>query len=138
MPQYLEALSAEDLGLVIAGNHFAATQTMDEQSTKTVNYMGAFGSNTAVVRTVRPADEDTISFSALLLKEGTQAGMDDETFMRNLVSFQICARRGAGKWYVYDDCTWTSIRVSSTLDSVTLNADFSGHVSLADSAAMSG
>lgn len=128
MPQYLEAMAAEDLGIVIAGDHFAGTQTMDEESTKTVNYDGAFGSKQAVIRTVTPADADTISFSALLLKPGQNAGMEDESFMRDLDNFKVVAQRGSGKFYVYQNCTWTSLRVSSTLSNVTLTADFSGNI----------
>lgn len=121
-------MAAEDLGIVIAGNHFAATQTMDEGSTQTVNYDGAFGSKKAIIRTVTPADEDTISFTALLLKPGQNAGMEDEGWMRTLVNFQIAARRGSGKFFVYDDCVWTSIAVASTRTSVTLTGNFSGHI----------
>lgn len=132
MSKWLEALSAPDLGIVIAGNHYAATQTMDEESRQTINYMGAFGVDGAVVRSVRKADEDTLSFSAILLKPGQNAGMDNEDFMRSLKSFQCSARRGSSgqpsDWHIYDECCWTSIRVASTLDQVTLNADFSGHV----------
>jgi hypothetical protein len=121
-------MAAEDLGIVIAGNHFAATQTMDEGSSQTVNYDGAFGTNKAIIRTVTPADEDTISFTALLLKPGQNAGMEDESWMRDLKNFQIAARRGANKYFVYDDCVWTSLRVASTRQSVTLTGDFSGHI----------
>ena len=128
MPSYLEAMAAEDLGIVIAGEHYAATQTMDEQSTKTVTYDGAFGHKGAVVRTINPADADTISFSTLLLKPGQNAGMADESFMRSLSGFNVAAQRGSGAFYVYQNCEWTSIRVSSTLQSVTLSADFSGNI----------
>lgn len=121
-------MAAEDLGIVIAGDHFAATQTMDEESSKTVAYDGAFGSKTAVIRTVTPSDADTISFSALLLKPGQNAGMDDESFMRDLDNFKVAAQRGSGRYYVYQNCTWTSIRVSSTTQNVTLTADFSGNI----------
>lgn len=129
MAQYLEALAAEDLGIVIAGDHFAATQTMDEESTKTVNFDGAFGSKGAVIRTVTPGDADTISFTALLLKPGQNAGMQDETFMRELDNIKVAAQRGSGQFYVYQNCAWTSLRVASTLNSVTLSADFSGNLS---------
>jgi hypothetical protein len=128
VPKYLEAMAAEDLGIVIAGEHFAATQTMDEQTSKTVNYDGAFGSKGAVVRTITPADADTISFSTLLLKPGQHAGMADESFMRGLSNFKVAAQRGSGKFYVYQNCEWTSIRIASTLQSVNLSADFSGNI----------
>lgn len=133
MPQFLEAMAAEDLDIVIAGDHFAAVQTMDEESTQTINYDGAFGSKTAVIRTITPSDADTISFSTLLLKPGQNVGMNDETFMRSLENFKVAARRGANQFYVYQNCCWTRIAVSSTLQSVTLNADFSGNIATAAS-----
>lgn len=129
---WLEALSAPDLGLLIAGDHFAATQTMDEESTQTATYMGAFGVDGAIIRSVRKGDADTLSFSALLLKPGQDAGMDDEERLRGLASFQVSAKRGnsgnPSDWRIYDDCVWTTLRIASTLDTVTLSADFSGKI----------
>ncbi len=129
MPRFLEALNAPDLGIVIAGNHYAATQTMDEEHRQVINYNGAFGSLGPVCRAVRKADDSTVSFSAILLKPGQDAGMDDEEWMLSLKSFQIAARRGSSgqpsDWHVYDQCAWNSVRVASTLEQVTLSADFS-------------
>lgn len=126
---WLEALNAPDLGIVIAGNHYAATQSMDEEHRQTVNYNGAFGTDGPVSRSVRRADDSTVSMSAILLRPGQDAGMDNEDFMLSLKSFQIATRRGSSgqpsDWHVYDDCAWNTIRVSSTLDQVTMNADFS-------------
>jgi hypothetical protein len=129
MAGWLEAMNAPDLGIVIAGNHYAATQTMDEEHRQTVAYNGAFGSDGPVTRSVRRADDATVSFSAILLKPGQNAGMDDETFMLGLHSFQISCRRGSSgqpsDWHVYDQCAWNTIHVASTLDQVTLTTDFS-------------
>lgn len=126
---WLEAMNAPDLGIVIAGNHFAATQTMDEEHRQNVTYNGAFGADGPVTRSVRRADESTVSFSAILLKPGQNAGMDNEDFMLGLKSFQISTRRGStgqpSDWHVYDDCAWNTIHVASTLDQVTLTSDFS-------------
>lgn len=126
---WLDAMNAPDLGIVIAGNHYAVTQTMDEEHRQEVRFMGAFGSDAPVARSVRRADESTVSFSAMLLKPGQNAGMDDETFMLSLKNFRIACRRGStgsdSDWHIYDGCAWTTVRVASTLDSVTLNADFS-------------
>lgn len=129
MANWLEALNAPDLGIVIAGNHYAATQSMDEEHRQTVNYNGAFGSDGPVSRSVRRADDSTVSMSAILLKPGQGAGMDNEDFLLSLKAFQIGTRRGStgqpSDWHVYDDCAWNAVRVASTLDQVTLNADFS-------------
>ncbi len=129
MPKFLEALNAPDLGIVVAGNHYAATQTMDEEHRQVINYNGAFGHDGPVCRSVRKADDSTVSMSAILLKPGQAAGMDDEDWMLSLKSFQIACRRGSSgqpsDWHVYDSCAWNSVRVASTLEQVTLNADFS-------------
>lgn len=128
MAGWLEAMNAPDLGIVIAGDHYAATQTMDEEFTQTVTFNGAFGSEGPIVRTVRRADNSTVSFSAILLKPGQAAGMDDESFLLALKDFSISTRRGStgqpSDWHIYDDCAWTTVHVASTLDQVTLTADF--------------
>lgn len=126
---WLEAMNAPDLGLVIAGNHYAATQTMDEEHRQEVRFMGGFGAEGPICRSVRKADESSLSMSAVLLKPGQNAGMDDETFMLGLKNFSISCRRGTSgapsDWHYYENCAWTNVRVSSTLDQVTLNSDFS-------------
>lgn len=127
--QYLDALQAEDLGVVVAGNHFAAVQSMDEESTQTVRYDGGFGTNVKFVRTITPADEDTFTFTALLLKPGQTGGkMANESFMRALKNFRVASTRGDGEHYVYDQCVWTRLHVASTLENVQMTADFSGHL----------
>lgn len=129
MPDWLEGLTAPDLGIVIAGNHYAATQTMDEEHRQQVTFQGAFGSERAVIRNVRKDDEGTVSFSALLLQPGQEAGMDDERFLLDLGAFSIACRRGSTNaktdWHTYQGCAWNTVRVASTLTNVTLNADFS-------------
>jgi hypothetical protein len=124
---WLEALNAPDLGITIAGDHFAATQTMDEEHRQNVTYNGAFGSDGPVSRSVRKADDSTVSFSAILLKPGQNVGMDDESFMYSLKSFTIICTRGASpeNHHVYDQCAWNTIHVASTLDQVMLTTDFS-------------
>jgi hypothetical protein len=128
---WLEALQAEDLELKVAGNHFQAVQTTDEESRQNVRFMGAFGSDGPIVRTVRRADEgSTVSFSAILLKPGQpQPGEQDERDMLTWKNFIVAIKRGAqGRdqdWHIYENCAWNSVRVASTLDQVTLTADFS-------------
>lgn len=129
MPKFLEALNAPDLGIVVAGNHYAATQTMDEEHRQMINYNGAFGAEGPVTRSRRHADDSTISMSALLLEPGQNAGMDDEDFLLDMDSFQISCRRGSSgqpsDWHVYDGCAWNTVRVSSSLEQVMLTVDFS-------------
>lgn len=126
---WLDALNAPDLGLTIAGKHFAATQTMDEENRQEVRFHGAFGSDGPVARSIRRADESQVSFSAILLQPGQDAGMEDERFLLAQKNFQVACRRGStgqpSDWHIYDNCAWTTVRVNSTLDQVTLNADMS-------------
>jgi hypothetical protein len=90
---------------VIAGNHYAATQSMDEEHRQEVSFLGAFGSEGPIIRSVRKADEGVVSMSALLLKPGQDAGMDDETFLLGLNEFSIACRRGSSgqpsDWHTY-------------------------------------
>jgi hypothetical protein len=129
MADWLEAMNAPDLGIVIAGNHYAATQSMDEEHRQEVSFLGAFGSEGPIIRSVRKADEGVVSMSALLLKPGQDAGMDDETFLLGLNEFSIACRRGSSgqpsDWHTYTGCAWNTVRVNSTMSNVTLNTDFS-------------
>jgi hypothetical protein len=124
---WLEALNAPDLDIVIAGDHFAAVQTMDEEHRQNVNYNGAFGSDGPVTRSVRRADDSTVSMSAILLKPGQKVGMDDEMFMYGIKSFRIVCTRGSKpeNHHIYEECSWNTIHVASTLEQVLLTADFS-------------
>ena len=68
---WLKGLSAVDLGIsFVNGKHFAATQEMTEETRQEVAFQGAFGTDGPVLRRIRPADEGTISFNAVLLAEG--------------------------------------------------------------------
>lgn len=126
---WLEAMNAPDLGIAIAGETYAATQTMDEEHRQVINYNGAFGSKGPVTRSVRKADEASVSMSAILLKPGQEAGWDDEKLLLGQDDFKIVCRRGGlngqGRFYVYDHCAWNTVHVASTLEQVTLTADFS-------------
>lgn len=121
---YLEGLSAVDLGIFIAGEDFAATQSMTEEFRQTVTFRGAFGSDGPVLRSIRASDEDEVTFEAVLLKKGVARGMNDEAQLKKLRDFEVVVRRGTQR-RVYPGCNWTMIRVSSTLDEVTLSANIS-------------
>ncbi len=121
---FLEGLNAVDLGLFVAGEDFAATQDMTETLNQEVTYHGGFGVDGPILRTVRKADADEVSFSALLLKQGVARGLNDESTLKTLRDFEIITRRGDGR-QVYTNCNWTSISISSTQDSVTLNCTVS-------------
>lgn len=121
---WLEALNAPDLGIFIAGEDFAATQDMTEEFRQEVRFQGAFGTDGPVLRTVKAADEDEVTFSAILLKRGVARGMNDEKRLKALRDFETMTRRGDLR-NVYRGCNWTLIRVNSGQDQVTLNCNVS-------------
>lgn len=137
MAGWLEGLRAPDLGMefrkgaggggtLIAGKHYAAMQTMDEERRQNINFNGAFGHDGAIVKSVRKADEITISFSALLVRgAGTDSILADEDKLVAAQGFAVACRRGADNWRVYDECEWSRVAVNSTLEQVTLTADIS-------------
>jgi hypothetical protein len=122
---WLQGLTAVDLGIRFEnGKEFAATQEMTEEIRQEVAYQGAFGTDGPVLRRVRPADEGTISFSVILLKDGIASKMNDEFFLKQMSDFDIQTTRG-NVVQTYKGCNWNRISIRSTLDQVTLDADIS-------------
>lgn len=122
---WLQGITAVDLGISFAaGKEFAATQEMSEEFRQEVQYQGAFGTDGPVLRRVRPSDEGTVSFSAILLKDGVSAKMNDENLLRQMRDFEVQTVRG-NVVQTYSGCNWNRITIRSTLDQVTLDADIS-------------
>lgn len=122
---FLEGLTAVDLGLDFEnGKHFAAYQDMSEESTQEITYQGAFGTDGPVLRRLRKSDTGTVTFTAVLLKAGAAAGMNDEDVLMSMKDFQIQAKRGS-KTKTYLNCNWARVTIRSGLDQVTLDADIS-------------
>jgi hypothetical protein len=122
---WLEGLTAVDLGITFQNNKdFAATQEMTEEVRQEVAYQGAFGTDGPVLRRVRPADEGTVSFSVILLKQGVANRMNDEVLLKQMRDFDVQTKRG-DLITTYRGCNWNRISVRSTLDQVTLDADVS-------------
>lgn len=122
---WLQGLSAVDLGISFEnGRDFAATQEMTETFSQNVAYGGAFGTDGPVTRTIRPADEGSVSFSALLLKAGAANHMNDESVLRTMRDFDVQVLRGTVV-RTYRGCNWNRISIRSTLDGVTLDCDIS-------------
>lgn len=124
---FLEALNAPDLGLFINGQDFAATQDMSEETRQEVTYSGAFGTDGPVLRHVRNADEGTLTFTAILLKNGVAGGLNNEKVLKTMRDFEVITRRGPGTQgrTVYLNCNWTRLTVRSALNQVTLDCDIS-------------
>lgn len=122
---WLQGLTANDLGISFEnGKDFAATQEMTEETRQEVAYQGAFGTDGPVLRRLRPADEGTVSFTAILLKEGAANHMNDETLLKEMRDFEVKVTRGS-KSYTYTGCNWNRISIRSTLNDVTLDCDIS-------------
>lgn len=122
---WLQGLTAVDLGISFqSGKDFAATQEMSEEFTQEVAYQGAFGTDGPVLRRVRNADEGTVSFNAVLLRDGAASKMNDESLLRQMRDFEVQAIRGNAV-RTYRGCNWRRISIRSTLDQVTLDCDIS-------------
>lgn len=122
---WLQGLTAVDLGISFEnGKDFAATQDMSEEFRQRVTYQGAFGTDGPVLRTVRPEDEGTVTFTAILLKDGVSGRMNDEGTLKQMRDFDVQVKRG-NVVQTYRGCNWTRISIRSTLDSVTLDCDIS-------------
>jgi hypothetical protein len=122
---WLKGLTAVDLGISFEnGKDFAATQEMTEEFRQEVAYQGAFGTDGPVLRRIRPADEGTVSFTAILLKEGVASRMNDESLLKQMRDFDVQVTRG-NVVRTYRGCNWNRISIRSTLDQVTLDADIS-------------
>lgn len=120
---FLEGLTAVDLGITFqSGKHFAVVTDMSEEFQQNVSYQGAFGSDGPVLRRIRPADEATVTFTAVLLKDGVAAGMNDETLLKSMRDFEVQTKRG-DTFKTYRGCNWTRVTIRSTLDNVTLDGD---------------
>ena len=122
---WLQGLTAVDLDISFeGGKHFAATQEMTEETRQEITYQGAFGTDGPVLRRLRKADEGTVSFSAIILKAGAGAGMNDESTLKQMKDFEVKCKRGA-KTAVYTGCNWNRISIRSTLDQCVIDADIS-------------
>jgi hypothetical protein len=122
---FLEGLTAPDLGIEFEnGKHFSATQEMTEEFRQEITYQGAFGTDGPALRRIRNADEGTVTFSCIILKEGAAQSMNDEQTLKTMRDFEVHVRRGNVN-RTYRGCNWNRLSLRSTLDSVTLDADIS-------------
>lgn len=121
---FLEAISAGDLGIFVANEDFIAVQTMRERFAQTITYRTAFGSDHPTIRSKRPADENTVSFSFILLKPGYQRGLNRYAVLKQMEDFEVKTVKG-DVIETYQGCNWTSIDIDSGQDLVTVNVDIS-------------
>lgn len=122
---WLKGLTAPDLDIAFEnGKHFAAVQEMTEEFRQEIAYQGAFGTDGPVLRRKRRAEEGTVTFTAILLKEGAASRMNDESLLREMEDFDVQVVRGE-EVRTYPGCNWSRISIRSTLDQVTIDCDLS-------------
>lgn len=124
MASFLEAIAAGDLGIFCNNQEFIAVQNMRERFRQELNYRSAFGSSHPIIRTKRAADENTISFSFLLLKSGVSRGLNSYNTFRQMEDFEVQTKKGTVV-ETYRGCNWTDIDIDSTLEQVMVNVDVS-------------
>lgn len=120
----LEALSAVDLGVFVNGVDFVAVQDLSEESRQDITWRGAFGFEGPILRTIRAADEDTISFTAIILKAGAARGLNKKSELKTMRDFEVKVKQGE-EVLTFTNCNWTRLATRSTLTEVTLDADIS-------------
>lgn len=122
---WLKGITAPDLDISFEnGKHFAAVQEMTEEFRQEITYQGAFGTDGPVLRRIRSADEATVSFTAILLKEGAASRMNDESLLKSMRDFDVQVVRG-DELRTYRGCNWNRLSIRSTLDQVSLDVDMS-------------
>ncbi len=97
---------------------------MSEEFRQEFAFQGAFGTDGPVLRSVRRADEGTVTFSAILLKRGVRRGLNSERALRSMRDFEVQVKRGPTT-VTYRGVNWSRIAIRSTLDRVTLDCDLS-------------
>lgn len=124
MTAFLEGIASGDLGIFVNGVDFIAVQSMRERLSKTVNYRRTFGSDNPTIRTITPADANTVNFSFILLKSGVVRGLNTYRVFNSLEDFEIQTKKGA---YIetYLGCNWTDIDIDSGVELVTVTIDIS-------------
>lgn len=123
MTAFLEAISYGDLGVFLEGEDFVAVQDMRERYGQEITYRHGFG-NFPPIRTKRKSDENTVSFSFILLKQGVQRGLNSYQTLQEMEDFEIQTKKG-DIIETYQGCNWSSIDISSGTDTVTVNVDVS-------------
>lgn len=124
MAAFLEAIAAGELGIFVNNKEFIAVQSMRERFRQELTYRSAFGSSHPIIRTKRAADENTISFSFLLLKSGISRGLNSYSTFRQMEDFEVQTKKGLVV-ETYRGCNWTDIDIDSSLEQVMVNVDVS-------------
>jgi hypothetical protein len=121
---FLEGLAAPDLGLALNNQDFVAVQDFSEESRQEITWRGAIGSDGPVLRTIRGADEDTMNFTAIVLKSGAIKGLNRKSQLKKMRDFEVKVRYG-DEVVTYRNANWTRIGVRATQTEVMLDCDIS-------------
>jgi hypothetical protein len=121
---FLQQVTAKDLGVFLNGKDFVAVQSMRERFRQEITRRGGFGSDGPIIQSVRAADEGTVSFSFILLREGALRGLNSYRVLWKIRDFEIQTKKGT-LYESYSGCNWTDIDIDSGLDQVMINVDVS-------------
>lgn len=121
---FLEALSAKDLGVFVNKQDFIGVQDASEETRQEITWRGMFGQDGPAMRTLRHADEDTLNFTAIVLKTGASRGLNKKSELKKMRDFDVTLKQGA-EFLTYKMCNWTRISTRATLTEVTLDCDIS-------------
>lgn len=121
---FLEGFATEDLGLFLNDQDFVGVQDATERFNQEITWRSAWGHKGPVLRSIRPADEATFRFSAVLLKAGVERGLNDEDVLKAMTDFEVKVRRG-DKAITRRGCNWREVSVDYGQNEVMLNADIS-------------
>lgn len=121
---FLEGLSSKDLGIAVAGEDFIAVQDHSEESRQSVAYRKAYGSDAPILRTIEAADEDTLSFTAVVLKSGAKKGLHQRERLKKMRDFEAQVRYG-DETVTHRSCNWTRIGTRGSQNEVILDCDIS-------------
>lgn len=129
MAAFLESFSAKDLGVFVNNEDFVAVQDHTEEFTQEITWRGAYGTDGPILRSIRNADEHTVSFSAVLTKKGMATSLADINAVRKLrdfevkISFKPDKDGNGGETAVYSSCNWRRISRRGSLTEVMLDFD---------------
>jgi hypothetical protein len=121
---FLEAISAKDLGIFLEKQDFIGVQDASEETRQEITWRGMFGTDGPAMRTVRHADEDTLNFTAIILKSGAERGLNKKSQILAMKDFDVQLKLGAQS-LTYKMCNWTRVSHRATLTEVTLDCDIS-------------
>jgi hypothetical protein len=121
---FLEALSAKDFGVFVNNQDFVGVQDATDETRQEIQWRGMFGVDGPAIRSIRHADEDTFSFTAIILKAGAVKGLNKKSQLKKMRDFEVKIKDGS-EITTYRNCNWSRVAVRRTQTEATLDCDIS-------------